>query len=122
VEILNGKIKNREPTVKKGMKQLKIKDKIILSITSIICIIYFIILFSGDSALIKEDFLLFGILIILRIVEQVFLTKKIFMSNFKMEMKITYIILNFSFIIFTPIYVWFIHNKLLKKYERSRRL
>jgi len=104
------------------MKQLKIKDKIILSITSIICIIYFIILFSGDSALIKEDFLLFGILIILRIVEQVFLTKKIFMSNFKMEMKITYIILNFSFIIFTPIYVWFIHNKLLKKYERSRRL
>lgn len=104
------------------MKQLKIKNKIILSITSIICIIYFIFLFFGDSALIKEDFLFFGTLIILRVVEQVFLTKEILKSNFKMEMKIIFITLNFSFIIFTPIYVCFIHNKLLRKYERAKRL
>lgn len=108
-------IKNNQTIIKKGMKQLTIIDKIILSITSILCIVYFVMLFFGNSSLLKEDFLLFGLLIILRVVEQVFLAKKILKSNIKMDIKIIVILLNFSFIIFTPVYIWYIHNKLLKK-------
>lgn len=106
------------------MKKLNIKNKILLSLPSTLAILYFVLIFLGSSifSIGSYEFLIFGILFLLRIIEQVFLTFKILNSNFELEKKIIFLLINYAFIIFTPIYVWFIHNKQIDKNERIKEI
>lgn len=106
------------------MKKLNIKNKILLSLSSTLAILYFFLIFWGNSifSIGSYEFLVFGILFLLRIVEQVFLTLKILKSNFVLEKKFIFLLINYAFIIFTPIYVWFIHNKQIDKNERIKKI
>ena len=51
-----------------------------------------------------------------------FLTREILKTNFDLEKKIIFLLINYAFIVFTPIYVWFIHNKQIDKNERSMEI
>lgn len=97
------------------MKKLNFNNKLFLSTASILTVVFYMILFFTKTGFFENAFAVFFVLVILRVIEQLFLTDRIFQSDFKLYKKIIIVLLNYMFIIFTPVYVWYIYNKQIEK-------
>lgn len=89
--------------------------KVLLSISSTSAFIFLILLLGSDifSSSSISDYLFFGLLFC-RLIELIFLTIKVIRSKIESRYKVVFLLLSYSIIPFTPIYVWFIHNRLIK--------
>lgn len=90
--------------------------KVLLSISSTSAFIFLILLLGTDifSNSSISDYLFFGLLFC-RLIELIFLTIKVIRSKIELVYKVAFLLVCFAIIPFTPIYVWLIHNKLIKK-------
>lgn len=97
------------------MKKLNFNNKLFLSTASILTVVFYMLMFFTNTNFFDNAFAVFFVLVILRVIEQLFLTDRVFQSDFKLYKKIIFVLLNYVFIIFTPVYVWYIYNKQIEK-------